>query len=46
MHIYVINKVKKEMAEQITTKELISRINQMRCLIIEHDYKSPESNLY
>ena len=46
MHIQAINIVKKEMAEQITTKEFIFRINQMRHLIMEWDYKSPRSNLY
>ena len=46
MHIQVINIGKKEMAEQIATKELIIRINQMRRLIMEQDYKSPDSNLY
>ena len=46
MHIQAINTVKKEMAEQITTKELILRINQMRHLIMEQDHKSPELNLY
>ena len=35
MHIQAINTVKKEMVEQITTKELILRINQMRRLIME-----------
>ena len=46
MYIQEINTVKKEMAEQITTKELILRINQMRRLIMEQAHKSPESNLY
>ena len=46
MHIQAINTVKKEMVEQIATKELIFRINQMRHLIMEWDYKSLESNLY
>ena len=46
MHIQEINTVKKEMVEQITTKELIFRINQMRHLIMEPAHKSPESNLY
>ena len=40
MHIPAINTVKKEMDEQITTKEIIFRINQMICLIMEQDYKS------
>ena len=35
MHIQAINTIKKEMVEQITTKELIFRINQMRRLIME-----------
>ena len=42
MHIQAINTVKKEMAKQITTKELILRINQMRRLITEQAHKSPE----
>ena len=46
MHIEAINTVKKEMAEQSTTKELILRINQMRRLIMEQAHKSPDSNLY
>ena len=46
MHIQEINTVKKEMVEQITTKELILRVNQMRHLIMEHAHKSLESNLY
>ena len=46
MHIQEINTVKKEMAEQITTKEIILRINQMRRLIMEQAHKFPESNLY
>ena len=46
MHIQAINTVKKEMDEQITTKELILRINQMRRLIMEQAHKSPDSNLY
>ena len=46
MHIQAINTVKKEMVEQITTKELILRINQMRRLIMEQAHKSLESNLY
>ena len=41
MHIQAINTVKKEMAEQITTKELIFKINQMRHLIMEQADKSP-----
>ena len=45
MHIQVINTVKKEMAEQISTKELILRINQMRCLIMEQAHKSLESKI-
>ena len=36
----------KTMAEQITTKELIYRINQMRRMIVEHAYKSLDSNHY
>ena len=46
MHIQEINIVKKEMAEEITTKEIILRINQMRRLIMEQAHKSPNSNLY
>ena len=46
MHIQEINKVKKEMAEQITKEELILRVNQMRRLIMEQAHKSPNSNLY
>ena len=46
MHIQAINTIKKEMAEQITTKELILRVNQMRRLIMEQAHKSPELNLY
>ena len=46
MHIQAINTVKKEMVEQITTKELILRINQMRRLIMEQALKSPDSNPY
>ena len=46
MHIQAINTVKKEMDEQITTKELIFRINQMRRLIMEQDYKFSDSNPY
>ena len=44
MHIQAINTVKKEMAERITTKEIIFRINQMRHLIMQQDYKFPDSN--
>ena len=36
----------KTMDEQITTKMLMYRINQMRYVIVEQDYKSLESNLY
>ena len=46
MHIQEINTVKKEMTEQIATKELILRINQMRRLIKEQVHKSPQLNLY
>ena len=46
MHTQEINTVKKEMDEQITTKEIILRINQMRCLIMEQAHKSLEPNLY
>ena len=47
MHILAINTVMiKKMVEQITTKEIVVRINQMRCLLIGWAYKSPESNLY
>ena len=45
MHIQEINIVKKEMAEQITTKELILRINQMRRLIMEQAHKSQSRTL-
>ena len=46
MHTQAINIVKKEMAEQITTEELILRVNQMRFLIMEQAHKFPELNLY
>ena len=46
MHIQAINTVKKEMVEQIKTKELTFRINLMRRLIMEQAYKYPELNLY
>ena len=46
MHIQAINTVKKEMAKQVTTKEIILRVNKMRCLIMKQAYKSPDLNLY